>query len=199
MRYEKGHKETTRRRILETAAARFRKNGIEGVGVADLMAEAGLTHGGFYSHFTSREELVREAMNEASGRARINFDKRITEGGLERWIRYYLSTANRDHPEGGCAMAALGAELARHPAPSREGFSGNIAKVTAAVESHLPSDMDPALKKKTAVGIFATLIGALQMARTVTDLAASEQIMEAGIATAMSLAQIPTSDSTQQS
>ena len=68
MRYEKGHKETTRRRIIETAAARFRKDGIEGVGLADLMAEAGLTHGGFYSHFSSKEALVQAAMEEAASR-----------------------------------------------------------------------------------------------------------------------------------
>ena len=83
MRYEKGHKEATRQRIVETAAARFRKDGIEGVGVADLMAEAGLTHGGFYSHFASKEELVREAMNAASSRSQANFAQRIAESGLE--------------------------------------------------------------------------------------------------------------------
>ena len=64
MRYEKGHKETTRRRIVETAAARFRKDGIEGVGLADLMAEAGLTHGGFYSHFSSKEEIFERVLED---------------------------------------------------------------------------------------------------------------------------------------
>ena len=83
MRYEKGHKEVTRQRIIETAAARFRKDGIEGVGVADLMAEAGLTHGGFYSHFSSKEELIKAAMEEASAVSAIKFDKRVEEGGKE--------------------------------------------------------------------------------------------------------------------
>jgi len=192
MRYEKGHKETTRRRIVETAAARFRKDGIDGVGVADLMAEAGLTHGGFYSHFTSKEELVREAMEEASSHSVTNFARRIEEGGLENWIRFYMRPAHRDHPERGCVVAALAAELARHPKETRKGFSERLSKVTANIETHLPARMAPALKHKTAIGIFATLAGALQMARAVDDPEMSEQILEAGIVSAMSLAQINT-------
>jgi len=191
MRYEKGHKESTRQRILETASARFRKDGIESVGVADVMAEAGLTVGGFYSHFDSKEELVREAMSTASGSSRTNFDKRIAEGGLEAWIRFYLSTGHRDHPERGCSAAALGSELARHPESSRETFGANLIRITDAVEAHLPKTMKPTERKKTAVGIFATMIGALQMARTVPDLEVSQQILDAGRATALSLAQIP--------
>lgn len=199
MRYEKGHKEATRQRILETAAARFRKDGIESVGVADLMAEAGLTVGGFYSHFASKEELVREAMKAASGRSQTNFEKRIAEGGLEAWIRFYLSPSHRDHPERGCSAAALGAELARHPVKSRESFAENMVRITKAVELHLPATMSPAEKKKTAVGIFATLIGSLQLARTVTDPGLSNQILEAGLTTALGLAQIQPNISHPQS
>jgi TetR/AcrR family transcriptional repressor of nem operon len=191
MRYDKGHKETTRQRILETAASRFRKDGIEGVGVADVMAEAGLTVGGFYSHFESKEDLVREAMNVASTGSRMRFDKRIEEGGLESWIRFYLSTGHRDHPEMGCSAAALGAELARHPESSRASFAENMKRVSDAIEAHLPKTIKPAERRKTAVGIFATCIGALQMARTVPDPKVSEQILEAGLATALLLAQIP--------
>ncbi len=190
MRYEKGHKETTRRRIVETAAARFRKDGIEGVGLADLMAEAGLTHGGFYSHFSSKEDLVKGAMEEASCHSAQNFNRRIEEGGLEAWIRAYLRTGHRDHPEKGCAVATLAAELARHPKATRKGFTENLAKVTVAVESHLPASMAPALKRKIAVGIFSTLVGAMQMARAVNDPELSEEILEAGIASALTLARI---------
>jgi len=190
MRYEKGHKETTRRRIIEIAAARFRKDGIEAVGLADLMAEAGLTHGGFYSHFSSKEDLVRAAMAEASSHSIQNFGRRIEEGGLEAWIRAYLRTAHRDHPERGCAAAALASELARHPKSTRKAFSENLAKVTTAIESHLPASFSPALKRKTATGVFATLIGAIQMARVADDPALSDEILEAGIASALSLSQI---------
>jgi TetR/AcrR family transcriptional repressor of nem operon len=190
MRYEKGHKETTRRRIVETASARFRKDGIEGVGLADLMAEAGLTHGGFYSHFASKEDLVRATIEEAASRSAQNFARRIEEGGLEAWIRAYLRTGHRDHPEQGCAVAALGSELARHPKTTRQGYSENLARLTSSIASHLPSSLRPAAKKKLAIGIFATLVGAMQMARTVNDPEWSDQILEAGITTALTLAQI---------
>ncbi len=192
MRYEKGHKETTRRHIVETAAARFRKDGIESVGVADLMAEAGLTHGGFYSHFDSKEDLVREAMEEASGHSVKNFDRRIEEGGLEAWIRAYMRTSHRDHPERGCVVAALASELARHPQSTRQGFSENLEKVLAAIEPLLPARLFPSQKRKTAIGVFATMVGAMQMARAVNDPAWSEQILEAGLVSALVLAQITT-------
>src|SRR5580658_7506355 len=188
MRYEKGHKETTRRRIVETAAARFRKDGIEAVGLADLMAEAGLTHGGFYSHFSSKEDLVRAAMEEAASQSQERFNKRIEEGGLEAWIRAYLRTAHRDHPEGGCAVAALASELARHPKETRKGYTERLERVTANVEAHLPASMTPDQRRKSAVGIFATLVGAMQMSRVVDDSGKSEQILEAGIASALALA-----------
>lgn len=190
MRYEKGHKETTRRRIVETAAARFRKDGIDGVGLADLMAEAGLTHGGFYSHFSSKEDLVRAAMEEASAHSSQNFDRRIEEGGLESWIRGYMRPGHRDHPERGCAVAALASELARHPVATRKGFTEKLSRVTASIEQHLPTGLSSALKRKTAIGIFATLVGALQMARAVSDAELSEQILEAGITSALALAHI---------
>ena len=190
MRYEKGHKESTRRRIIDTAFARFRKDGIEGVGVADLMAEAGLTHGGFYSHFKSKEDLVRAIMEEAGVRSRARFAEQIEAGGLEAWIRSYLSPYNRDHPEKSCVVAALGSELSRHSKASREVFTENQAKSIAAMAAQLPSDWTAEKKTQTAYGIYSTLVGALQFARTVTRPEVSDQILEAGIATALSLAQI---------
>jgi TetR/AcrR family transcriptional repressor of nem operon len=192
MRYEKGHKEITRRRIVETAAARFRKDGIDGVGLADLMAEAGLTHGGFYSHFSSKEDLVRAAMEEVSCGARERFAQRIAEGGLETYIRSYLRTAHRDHPERGCVVATLASELARHPKATREAFTQNLAALTSSISSHLPNRFSQAQKRKTAVGIFATLVGAMQMARAVNDPLLSDEILEAGIASALALAEIKT-------
>ena len=192
MRYEKGHKEATRQRIVETAAARFRKDGIEGVGLADLMAEAGLTHGGFYSHFSSKEDLVRAAVEEASCVSSSRFAKRTEEGGLESWIRFYLQTSHRDHPERGCVAAALVGELARHPDSTRESFTENLSKVISSISGLLPGRQTPEVKRRTAIAIFSTLIGALQMARAVSDPALSEEILEAGTNTALAMAQIKT-------
>jgi AcrR family transcriptional regulator len=189
MRYEKGHKEATRQRILQTASARFRRNGIENVGVADIMAEAGLTHGGFYSHFRSKEELVREAVALASRQSRERFTRRVNEGGLENWIRAYLRPEHRDHPEHGCAAAALASELARHPKSSRAQFAGNFQRLFAEIAELLPRGGTPAQRRARAIGIFATMMGAMQLARTAGDAALSDEILESGIANALALAE----------
>jgi TetR/AcrR family transcriptional repressor of nem operon len=125
MRFEKGHKQATRQRIVETAAAKFRKDGVEAVGIAGLMAEAGLTHGGFYAHFDSKEELVREAISAALDATRARMDRAALkhEAGLEGIIRSYLRASHRDTPEQGCAIASLSSEIARHEYPTRAAFS----------------------------------------------------------------------------
>jgi TetR/AcrR family transcriptional repressor of nem operon len=188
MRYEKGHKEETRRRIVQTAAARFRRDGIDGVGVADIMAEAGLTHGGFYAHFKSKEDLVRTALGEASVGSAANFARRIEEGGLEGWIRFYLSEAHRDHPERGCMMAALATDVGRHSRPSRHEFSGRLERLVERVAEHLPAAVGPARRRSAAMAIVSILCGALQLARAVDDRAFSEEILEAGITSALAQA-----------
>jgi TetR/AcrR family transcriptional repressor of nem operon len=190
MRYEKGHKESTRRRIVETAASRFRKEGIDTVGVDDLMAAAGLTRGGFYSHFDSKEDLVQAAVEEASVVSRENFARRIDQGGLEKWVRYYLWSGHRDHPERGCIAAALGSELGRRPESTRAVFGQNFMRVITSIESHLKSRQPSAARRRKAIGIFATMIGALQMSRVVTDPKLSSEILEAGIVSALAQAGI---------
>ena len=185
MRYEKGHKEATRQRIVETAAAEFRRNGIDGIGVADVMAKAGLTHGGFYSHFASKEELVRAALDEAAKKSRIR--KIADEGGsLEDIIRWYLRPEHRDVPERGCAIAALVAEVGRHSQSTRKEMTGSVDRLLGIIEPRLPAGTKD--RRKTAIGIFSILVGALQLARTVNDKELSDQIIEAGIESALNLA-----------
>jgi TetR/AcrR family transcriptional repressor of nem operon len=187
MRYEKGHKEATRQKIVEVAAAEFRRNGIEGIGVADLMAKAGLTHGGFYSHFKSKEELVQAAMEEAAKKSR--FRKIAEEGGsLEELIRTYLRPELRDTPERGCAIAALVSEIGRHSLDTRKGLTASVERLLGFIEQRLPEGK--ADRRKTAIGIFSTMMGALQLARTVSDKKLSDKILEAGTETALKLANI---------
>ncbi len=189
MRYEKGHKEETRRKIVETAAARFRRDGIEAVGIADLMAELGLTHGGFYSHFKSKEDLIKEAMIEATEYSGVNFRRRIEEGGLEAWIRAYLRTGHRDHPEKGCAMAARASEVVRHPKATRASFSERIGTLIGEIATHLPHIKSATARRQRATGIFGVLVGTMQMSRAVTEPELSNEILEAGITSALTLAQ----------
>jgi TetR/AcrR family transcriptional regulator, transcriptional repressor for nem operon len=185
MRYEKGHKEATRQKIVETAAAEFRCKGIDGIGVADLMAKAGLTHGGFYSHFKSKDELVRAALEEVASKSRIR--KVAAEGGsLEDIIRSYLRYEHRDMPEKGCAIAALGAEIGRQSPATRKELTASLHRLTGIIEERLPQGMRN--RRDTAIGIFCTIMGALQLARTVNDKEFSDQIIEAGIQSALKLA-----------
>jgi AcrR family transcriptional regulator len=135
------------------------------------MADAGLTHGGFYSHFRSKEELVREAVSEAFTGTNTNLAgaARTGTGGLEAVVRTYLSAAHRDQPDRGCAAAALVSEIARHPDPTRRVFSGKIDELIEMIATQLPSS-DPDARRRCATGIFAVMMGALQLARTAPDL-----------------------------
>jgi TetR/AcrR family transcriptional repressor of nem operon len=189
MRFEKGHKAATRQKIIETAAARFRKDGIAATGIAGLMADAGLTHGGFYAHFGSKEELVREAVDAAALASRARLDQVGAKSpGLEGYIRSYLRPAHRDAPEQGCFVAALGAELARHEPETRAAVTRKIEGILARVSEHLPAGQTPDARLETAIGIFGVLSGTLQLARAVADLAMSEKILESGIAAALKIA-----------
>ncbi len=127
MRYSPEHKASTRRRIVDGAAAALRARGLAGVGVADLMREAGLTHGGFYAHFASKDALVAEAIDAAGEQSVRNLRKVVKRAGPEPAFKAivdaYLSTAHRDGPESGCALAALGAELARESPAARRALS----------------------------------------------------------------------------
>src|SRR5438270_10081972 len=108
MRYAKGHKSATRQRIVEVASQRFRKEGVAAVGVTGLMSDAGLTRGGFYAHFASKEALFREAVTSALDRMRLELGRVAADGGgLEAILRTYLGSRYRDRPERGCAAALL--------------------------------------------------------------------------------------------
>ena len=118
MRYDTDHKEKTRKRVLGEAAKAIRENGPEGIGVAGIMAAAGLTHGGFYAHFKSKDELIAAAIDEMFNDASSRF-ARATEGfspevGMVRYINFYLSREHRDARSTGCPVAALAADLPRH-------------------------------------------------------------------------------------
>ncbi len=193
MRFEKGHKEHTRQRIIETASRKFRKDGVAATGIAGLMADAGLTHGGFYAHFASKEELVRAALEEALSQ---NYARRqevlgqVAPGAdsLEALIRFYLRPAHRDTPEHGCAAAALVSEIARHEPETRAAFTGRLQRLLDQIAGLLPPEMDAKARDSLAIGLFGTLLGCLQMARAVNDPVLSTQILESGERAALALA-----------
>jgi TetR/AcrR family transcriptional repressor of nem operon len=188
MRYEKGHKEATRKRIVAVASKRFREDGVAAVGIAGLMANADLTHGGFYSHFASKEDLVgdavAEALDDTLGVLRTEAEQR---GGLEGIIRAYLRPAHRDHPGEGCAVAALAAELARHPAATREALSQRLPRFVELIAEHLPGS-DAEARRDCAVAIFGAMVGTLQLARLVSDSVESDRVLANGAVAARALA-----------
>jgi TetR/AcrR family transcriptional regulator, transcriptional repressor for nem operon len=194
MRYEKGRKEQTRKRIVDVASARFRARGIEATGVAGLMADAGLTHGGFYAHFGSKDDLVRAAIAEAHARSRETWTKEVQaakergQDGLEVIVRRYLRTAHRDRPEAGCAVAALAQEVARDDRQTRDVMAHVADDMAAIIASELPATMPEEKARDTAYAIFALLIGTLQLARVTTDKAVSQSILQSGQDAALHLA-----------
>src|SRR3954471_1292191 len=127
MRYSKEHKQETHARIVKKASVRLREKGAHGIGVADLMKEAGLTHGGFYAHFDSREALVIEAFGYAMDRSAEHWRNMAAEIPLEKRLSTivdsYVSAAHRDDPGRGCAVPTLGAEIARESAKTRKAFA----------------------------------------------------------------------------
>jgi len=184
MRFEKGHKAATRRHIVEVASEKFRQDGIDAVGIAGLMAEAGLTHGGFYAHFESKEDLVREALEAGFAASRLK-----TDAGLEKLVKSYLRPAHRDTPAKGCVIAPLISEIARHPTETRAAFTARLQSFLAKIEAQLPPTVAPESRATTAIGILGVMLGGLQMARAVTDQTLSDAILDASVAAALRLAE----------
>jgi len=158
----------TRRRIIKTAAAEFRRKGIGGAGVNDVMAAAGLTHGGFYRHFDSKDELVAEACAAAIDSAEAtNQCPALGKDGLEAILADYLSTDHRDNPSEGCVLAGLGSELARSDDKTRAAATAGFLKLVDAFAQQYR--MKPQAAKARALVTASAIIGAITMSRIVTD------------------------------
>jgi TetR/AcrR family transcriptional repressor of nem operon len=188
MRYEKGHKETTRKHIVKVASERFRRDGIEGTGLAGLMADAGLTHGGFYSHFSAKEELVGEAVNYALKKNLAELHETAKCDGLAGILHSYLRPWHVDTPARGCAFAALTSEIARQSRPIRAAFT---QKYIEFIMAHLVDSAGATTRRRRALAIFTIMMGTVQFARAVSEKRLSDEILESGIAAALELAQAP--------
>lgn len=187
-RYEKGHKDETRRHILDVASTQFRESGIAAVGLAGIMSEAGLTNGAFYTHFASKEELVREVLNEALNRREERHKANLENGvALEVTIRDYLSTRHRDHAGAGCPTAAMVAEIARHPKATREAFTGKMSDLIALMAEQIRQGSAEE-RRRRAIAIYAIMVGALQLSRAVNDRQLSDEILENAVEAAVTLA-----------
>ena len=187
-RYDKGHRDTTRRHILDVASSQFRESGIAAVGLAGIMAEAGLTNGAFYTHFASKEDLVRAVLLDALERREQRHRDNLENGvALETVIRDYLSPKHRDRAATGCPTAALVSEIARHPKATREAFTGKMSDILALMAAQMPEGT-PAERRRRAIAAYATMVAALQLSRAVSDRQLSEEILENAVDAALALA-----------
>lgn len=186
-RYDAHHKAATRRRILDTASARFKQDGIDASGVATLMSDAGLTNGAFYAHFTSKSDLVANMLADQL-RSQYETLSALPPGraAIEEFVRGYLSPYHRDHPESGCPNAALLDEVGRCDDAVRETYTDGVQSIVDAIAALL-SPADPVGARTTALGLFTILVATLQLARAVSDPARSDELLTAGISNALQL------------
>jgi TetR/AcrR family transcriptional regulator, transcriptional repressor for nem operon len=169
-------KAASHERIVKTASRRMRRDGIDSVSVAELMNEAGLTHGGFYRHFDSRDDLMGEAIDTAlaQGSERIQAAAKLGgPEGLAAIIDGYLSRLHRDKPETGCAVAAFPTDVARTNARVRTAYARQVRSYV-----ELLTELIPGRDSDQAQLILAALVGALVLARAVDDRGMSDEILE---------------------
>jgi TetR/AcrR family transcriptional regulator, transcriptional repressor for nem operon len=179
-----GRKEVTHKRIVDSAARAIRRSGCSGTGVADIMKDAGLTHGGFYAHFASREAMLAEAVDRAGAEsiaelARIA-DAAPPQQALQALLEVYLSTAHLENAETGCALAALGSEMPRQPPEVRHVATRRIKEMIDLVARQSPDWGQPGAHERALVTV-AAMVGALQIARAVDDPRLSEALREAAL------------------
>jgi TetR/AcrR family transcriptional regulator, transcriptional repressor for nem operon len=179
MGYSKASKANTHARLVESAAARFKERGVDGISLADLMKDLKLTHGGFYKHFASRDELVNEALDLALSRSGEIMRDHLYDGdkpNVAGFVDFYLNEAHRDGRASGCAVAALAGDAPRKSADVQERFHEYIERTLATLGDALGPG-SPAERRETALLVLSSLYGALMMARAVGDSPLSIEVL----------------------
>jgi TetR/AcrR family transcriptional repressor of nem operon len=185
MRVTREQAEQSRERIVEGASRLFRENGLDGIGVADLMKDAGLTHGGFYAHFASKEALMAEACAralEGSVAKWQRLSERNPGRALPAIVKSYLSTRHRDEPGAGCAIASLGNDVARQGPAVRHAFTEGLRNMVGMLAGMVPG-RTAAVRRRQALADYSAMVGAMVLARAVDDPKLSEEILQSVSAT----------------
>ncbi|MEU1444015.1 TetR/AcrR family transcriptional regulator [Streptomyces mirabilis] len=187
MRYGKEHKEATRRRIIETAGRRFKRDGIGSSGISTLMADVGLTNGAFYTHFASKDDLVATVVADQL-RIQSAHVSAMPPGraGLEQIVREYVSVQHRDNPEDGCPSAALLGEIGRWTDATQEAYTAGVLVLVDGIAARL-AEGDPQSARLKALGLFAMMAGTLQLSRALSDRQLADELLEQGIRNALAL------------
>src|SRR6202023_1361642 len=183
MRYSREHKLETHARIVKKASVRLREKGAHGIGVADLMKDAGLTHGGFYAHFDSREALVIEAFAYAMDRGTEQWRKLAEQTPpdkrLAAIVGAYLTAVHRDDPGHGCAIPTLGAEIARESPKARKAFAARLEQMIEMLADQIP-ELPRKAARKQAMAAIATMMGTVVLSRIAGSGDFSDEILGAG-------------------
>jgi TetR/AcrR family transcriptional repressor of nem operon len=174
------HKARTRARIVAAAARAFRERGVETVAIAEVMQAAGLTHGGFYAHFPSKNALVAAATASGLVDSRREFVSEAAaanpQAPLREIIRRYVSRHHRDYPAEGCTLPALAAEVAREPAEVRHAFTAELEEYVGQLMDFVPG-ATPEARHDAALVLAAGMAGAVALARAVDDPALSDRLL----------------------
>lgn len=183
MRYSRDHKAETHERIVRNASVRLRERGAASLGVAELMKEAGLTHGGFYAHFASRDALISEAfahaMQQTTGRWRKRAEQATDGKRLAAIVNGYLTAEHRDDAGNGCALPSLGVEVSRASPKTRKAFTSKLEDMIAMLAEQFP-DLPAKTARREAIAVVATIMGAMILARAAGTGEFSDEILGAG-------------------
>ena len=173
-----------REKILSLAACMYREKGFDGIGIADLMKAAGLTHGGFYGHFSSKEDLMAQACARAVDELLRAGDARCVneKDPFAAFVEYYLSLNHRDNAGNGCLMVALGADATRQSPKVRRAFTESAQRLLQGMMNLLKGRVKPAQTREKALVTLATLVGAQVIARAVDDEELSQQVLDSAFA-----------------
>jgi TetR/AcrR family transcriptional regulator, transcriptional repressor for nem operon len=186
-RYGKEQKQATRQRIIETAGQRFKQDGIDGSGIATLMADAGLTNGAFYAHFASKEDLVASVIaDELRAQAARYSTLKPGRAGLEEFVHDYLSPGHRDHPGTGCPSAALLDEVGRCADAARQAYTDGARAIVDEIAARLAPEDPPSARGK-ALGLFTMMVGTMQLSRALSDPEFADEVLNQGIRNAYAL------------
>ena len=174
------HKARTHARILAVAARAIRERGVEGVGIAQMMQAADLTHGGFYAHFASKAALLAEVAREGLAESRREFLAAAAEASpeapLREIIRRYVRRQHRDNLAESCAMPALAGEMAREPAEVRRAFTDGLEEFATGLATYISGETEEA-RRDTALVLTAGMVGAVALARAVDDPTLSDRLL----------------------
>ena len=182
MRYSDTHKDETHEKLLKIAGRALREKGPDGVAVADVMKQAGLTHGGFYAHFKSKDALLVEALEGVFAHSKQKF-RAATEGmpprhALAAYIDFYVSQRHRDNPVNGCPVTALNSDLPRQSKAFRKAFDDGAKMLVSSMETRIREAGVDGDAHALAASVLSAMAGAVAISRAISDRVLSDQMLE---------------------